>query len=130
MEALEGLQKKQLFYTRIMCAALVVVALAAVYACAVLIPKATATLNSLDALLESTSVMVEEAKATLDGINVMSADISKAADGINTLVEENSETLSDSMSKLNAIDFEGLNQAISDLQAVVEPMANFMNRFR
>lgn len=130
MENLEALQKKQLFYTRIMCVALVVVAIAAVYACAVLVPKANATLLSLDALLESTSVMVEDAKATLEGINGMSADISKAADGINALVEENSETLSDSMTKLNAIDFEGLNQAISDLQDVVEPMAGFMNRFR
>jgi hypothetical protein len=35
----------------------------------------------------------------------------------------------EALDKLNGIDLDTLNRAIADLAAVVEPLANFFNRF-
>ena len=46
----------------------------------------------------------------------------------NEFIETNSESVTQSMQKLQNVDFEGLNNAISDLEAVVEPMAKLFGK--
>ncbi len=128
---------QQLFYSRITCAAAVVMALALVITVIVLVPRAVGTLEQVNSLIEDVTETVSDANeviananTTLGGFDEMSKEITTAAEGINGLVDENSDVLTDSMNKLNSIDFEGLNNAIKDLQAVVKPMADFFGRFR
>lgn len=123
-------QQKQLFYSRLSGIAMLVMAITLIIVCLLLVPKALVTLNSANLLIEKTTATVENLEGTLAQTDSMIAEISSAAEGINDLVDKNSELLTDSVAKLNSIDFEGLNSAIADLQAVVEPMANFFGKFR
>jgi hypothetical protein len=50
-------------------------------------------------------------------------------DDLDTLITDNSETITTIMTDLDEIDFETLNTAIEDLGDVVEPLANFFNKF-
>lgn len=120
---------KQLRWMRIMCISAVAVAVMLLFVCGIIVPKAVHTLTEVNSLMEEASVLMDNANTTLAGIDSMSKEITDAADGINGLVETNADVLTDSMTKLNSIDFEGLNQAIADLQTVVEPMANFFGKF-
>ncbi len=121
---------KQLFYSRITALAVVVMAVTLLISCVIMVPRVVNTFDQINLLIEDASVIMENATTTLEGIDEMSAEIKTAADGINSLVDENSEILTDSVNRLNGIDFEGLNKAIADLEAVVEPMASFFGRFR
>lgn len=76
-----------------------------------------ATLNSLSRQLES--IPWAEIAANINGLAVTGQESL-------TQVEEN---LTKAMESLNSMDFETLNKAIADLQAVVEPLAKLMDRF-
>lgn len=137
LKTLLAKQNKQLFYTRVSSIAMVVFVLVVIAVCMIIVPKAVNTLYQVDATLkEADAMMVEadkmiaEAQKSLDSIDSMTGEITNAASGINTLVNDNSEVLNESMKKISDIDFEGLNKGIADLQAVIEPMAKFMSKFR
>ena len=130
LEELLKKQEKVLKLSRISTLAVLILSAAIVLACLILVPKAVNTMHQIEVLSEEASALMENANTTLEGIDEMSAEIKTAADGINGLVEDNSEVLTESMTKLNSIDFEGLNKAIADLGAVVEPMAKFFGKFK
>ncbi len=130
LEELLKKQEKMLRITRLSGLAVLALAVTIVIACVILVPKAVNTMLQIETLAQEASVLVENANTTLEGIDAMSAEIQTAADGINGLVEDNSSVLTESMTKLNSIDFEGLNKAITDLGAVVEPMARFFSKFK
>ncbi len=130
LEELLKKQEKMLKITRLSGLAVLALAVAIVIACVILVPKAVSTMMQIESLAQEASVLVENANTTLEGIDEMSSEIKTAADGINGLVEDNSSVLTESMTKLNSIDFEGLNKAITDLGAVVEPMARFFSKFK
>ncbi len=120
---LRDLSKKRLFYQRIstLCAAaiLVVVAIAAV----LMVPRVTATLEHINAV-------AVKAEDSLEKVDEMTASMEDASDNLNKLVSENGEALGAAVKSMSEVDYEGLNQAIKDLQDAIGPMANFMNRFR
>ena len=130
LEELLKKQEKMLKITRLSGLAVLALAVAIVIACVILVPKAVSTMMQIESLAQEASVLGENANTTLEGIDEMSSEIKTAADGINGLVEDNSSVLTESMTKLNSIDFEGLNKAITDLGAVVEPMARFFGKFK
>lgn len=130
LEELLKKQEKQLKLSRISAIGVLALAAAIILSCLILVPKVVNTMYLIETLAEETSELVENANTTLEGIDEMSAEIKTAADGINGLVEDNSSVLTESMTKLNSIDFEGLNKAIEDLGAVVEPMAKFFGKFK
>lgn len=123
-------QNKQLFYTRISSIAMVVFVCAIVIVCAIIVPPAVKTLNEANEAIVQAEDMISEAQASLTSINAMTDEISSAASGIEHLVDDNAVVLNSAVSQMNSIDFEGLNSAIKDLQDVVQPMANFFNKFR
>ena len=95
------------------------------------------TLNGLSEQLSETDI--QNIVTTLDSLTRQLESIpwTEVAGNINGLavtaqeslgqVEEN---LTEAMDALNSLDIEKLNEAISDLQAVVEPLANLAERFR
>ena len=95
--------------------------------------QAQESLNTLDTLAEeaqksfgTVNALAEEAQKAFDTVNALAdqaedslAGINTMVDGVNELVKENTEALSDTVKKLNAVDFEKLQQAIEDLSGAV-----------
>ncbi len=130
LERLLHKQEKQLFYTRITALAGCGFLLTVVIALVIILPKAVSVLqeaNEVAVMAENTLTNADEALA---GISDMSTNITTVCTEMGTFLSDNSETLSGAMEDISAIDFEGLNHAIQDLEDVVEPLANMMNAFR
>ena len=95
----------------------------------IVVPRVVKTLKGADsaiteaeATLTGLQGVVETAGGTIKGIDTM-------VTGVNDLVEDNSEALTEAISKISTIDFEKLNSSIGDLQAILEPLAKFFNVF-
>lgn len=94
------------------------------------------SVGKLDGLIEDTgesmekvNSMLDEIAPTVEGLDQTMEGINEMVGGINTLVATNSENLAEAIEKLNGIDFETLNKAIADLEATVQPLANFFGAF-
>ena len=70
-----------------------------------------------------------KAQASLVKVDEMTEGLNEASKNLNKLVDENAEIMTDAVKSISEIDFEGLNQAITDLQGAVGPLANFFGRF-
>jgi len=78
-------------------------------------------------LSEQTQVVLANLTQVTDQLADM--DLGSMIENVDELVVTSQSGVDQAMKKLNAIDFETLNQAIEDLSDVVEPMANFFNIF-
>ena len=76
--------------------------------------------------LESMITGVDSLVGNVDGLV---GDVGGLVDDVDILVATGQDSLRKTMDKLNAINFETLNQAIEDLADVVEPLAKFFNVF-
>ena len=123
LDMLVKIGKKQLFLQRITTLATVGIFVVVLVAMIVLVPKVTMTLTNIDK-------MVADASSSVENINAMVAEMTEASKNLNQLVNDNTEPLTQAVNNMAGIDFEGLNKAISDLQATVGPMAQFFSRFR
>ena len=107
--------KKQLNMMKVLMFAMAGIFLMLLVTVAVLVPKVTDTLNSANTALEqivTTAQQVDDVFASVE-----------------TLVEDSSEGVTQALENMNSIDFEKLNQSISDLGKVVSPLSSFFSRF-
>ena len=88
-------------------------------------------------LLITVILLLPKVMETLSGANKAIAQISETMvevdevfESVKTLIEESEQGLSLAIDSMNSIDFEGLNQSITDLGNVVSPLANFFSKFR
>lgn len=123
MEQLLADSKKRTLFARITALATVGIFLLVAAAFLVVVPQALHTLENVDEVLAS-------AKEAVTQISDMSANITTTSTNLNTFISDNAQTLTDAVSNLNSIDYDTLNQAITDLQTAVEPFANLMSRFK
>ncbi len=120
---IEKTNRRQLLFTQILCGA----ALAAAVFCIV-------TLVRLGALLPQLEITVSQMQGVLQSLDSVAAelaelDMKSIVDNVNALAISAQDSLRQTMTKLDTINFETLNQAIEDLAAVVEPLAKFFNVF-
>ena len=120
---IRDLTKKKLFFQRISTFCVAVMAVCVLVSVLIVIPKVGITLNHIN----DTAI---QAQASLNEANTMISSITKASENLNSLVDENGEGLTNAVKALSEIDFEGLNEAIKDLQDAVGPLASFMSRFK
>lgn len=113
---------------------LFVILLAAVV---ILVPKVVETLTninntaiSVEATITEAAKAIENAEQTIENIDAMSGSLTTTSDTMNSMLVDNSQNLMEAVNKMNNIDFEGLNEAIKDLQDAVGPFAKFMNRLK
>lgn len=85
--------------------------------------KVSTTVDKANSSLDEITTTVQKAQTTLEGIDEMSQNASLAASNMNQFIEENSESLTESIKAMSEVDFEGLDQAIEDLQTAVGPLA-------
>ena len=88
-----------------------------------LVPSTYRTLAHAEETLQEIDVISEAAVETLNAV-------SAAAGNVNKILADNAETMTDTMEKLNGLDFDTLNRAIQNLSDTVEPLARFFNAFK
>lgn len=108
--------KKQLFYTRIFAVSMFLVALVVIGSVLILLPKVNETISY--------------ANETMINMNQTMEELTVVFQSVNELVTSNEASVGQAIEKLNAVDIESLNSAIGDLNAVVEPMAKFFDKFK
>lgn len=91
--------------------------------------------------LPKIQAIVTEAEKIVNNMEALTTELAKTeftdvVDNINSLVSNVDELVATSqqgveqtMSKINAIDFDALNSAIEDLSNVIEPLAKVVKRF-
>lgn len=128
-EAQNQYLRKQLFFTRIFsvaCCVLTVVLLAVLL---IVMPPLLGTMDKAVAALDQASETLTLVDETLELVGDTLVDIQSLfeEDG---LVGQSSEALAQATEKISTMDIDSLNDAIRDLGAVVEPLANFFDKFK
>ena len=118
----QELLKKMLFYARIRTAVVLVVAILLVLCGILIVPKAIGTINQANQIISLANTAIES-------VTTMSQSITDMGTNMDTFITDNGESVEAVMTKLEEIDFEGLNTAIKDLGDVVEPLAKFFGKF-
>lgn len=109
-----ALAKKRLLYARLSAAFLAVTAIAVVWMIGSVIPQVEGTLSTADSALQNAEIVLQQ----LD-----KADIPAVLDNLDDTLTEGRESIeeaSQALQQVSRIDFEGLNKAIYDLQAMLE----------
>ena len=115
--------KKHLFWQRLSALAVVATFLVVLVTAIILVPKVSQTLEHINSV-------AQKAEAEIENVDGMVTEMTAASQNLNKLVDDNAEGLTDAVTSMSNVDFEGLNKAIEDLQATVGPMASFFSKFR
>ena len=133
MNELLKTQKKQLKTTRVLTVFTGLV-LAAVLVCSIVL------LPNLYKTIKQANTLMAEANLSLDSVDTLVADVdtlvtdntealTAALGNINVLMEENTDSVTEALDNINKVDFDELNRAIKNLSDVIQPLADFFNRF-
>lgn len=117
--------RKQLFYSRIASLSVTVLAIAVVISLLLVVPKALATVQKVNAAIGTSMETVELANTAIKSVTQMSDSITEMGENMDAFITDNAQAVAEVMSKIEAVDFEGLNSAIQDLGDVIEPLAKF-----
>lgn len=140
------MEKKQLIYLRLITVLLAVMLLALIVLTVFLgrtvrtvesfSPQINSILSNIDAVSES--LEQADTEAILRAANELSVNLQEVDwSAIDTLTEDAqksltlaAEALEKTIEVIDALDIPTLNEAITDLRTVVEPLANLVGRFR
>ena len=142
-------QRKSLRYTQMTCLFLALLLTAVLGLLACVMPSAMGTLRRLDSSLQGVDAMVGSINTMVSNVNAAAGDGENVSDAITSVsdaaasFQETMESfngaistlngaassVNEAMTKLNGIDFQVLNQAISDLAAAAEPLRQFSALF-
>ena len=91
-------------------------------------------LPQINEVLPRVSGAVEQMQGILGNMEtateqLASIDLGGMVSDVDTLVATAQNSLTETMKKLDTVDFKALNKAISDLSAVVEPLSKVMKAF-
>jgi hypothetical protein len=115
---LKKMQKKTLMYTRITSILMLVFVIAVLC----VVPSLLKTLEAVRVTLDGVNEAVVEANSAIgqaeDTMKDLSDFVATAGTDLNDVVES-----------VQKVDFDSLNKAIKNLDATVEPFANFFSRF-
>ena len=127
---IKELTRKQVRWQRVSAAFMLGILTVVLVVVVILLPRVLLTLDGVDKATAQVSESITEVMKTVDQVDGAVAELQTASENLNGLVEENSEKITDAVTKLSEVDYEGLNKAIKDLQNAVGPVANFFNKFR
>lgn len=115
LEEMKKINQKTLMHQRIMSVLMLVFVVAVVS----LLPSVVNTLDTARTTLTHMNEAITQMETALADVETLAAEAGTAMDGMEQALEN-----------INGIDIGSLNQAITDLGDVVEPMANFFGRFK
>lgn len=95
--------------------------------------QANIAIEQANVALEQTNNILGEADGVIKNVDVIANDLAKAdlqgmLGNVNDFVLTSEESISVALEKINAIDFESLNKAITDLGAIIAPLAKLFGR--
>lgn len=130
MTKLEKNSRQQVRCARLQCLFAV---LAAVCCCAMLL-AVLSLVPQVQQIAEQIQALGIQAQTVLTNLEAVTSELSEADLGsmvsnVDTLVTDSQEGVKQALDKINELDIASLNQAISDLSAVVKPLADFFGRF-
>lgn len=120
---IRNLTKKKLLWQKISTCCIAAIAGIVLVTMVIVIPQLEATLNHIN----DTAIKAQD---SLNEANTMITSITEASENFDSLVAKNGEGLTSAVESMSKIDFEGLNEAIKDLQDAIGPLAAFMSKFR
>ena len=115
LEEMKKINQKTLMHQRVMSVLMFVFVIAVVS----LLPTVVETLNTAKTTLTHMNEAITQMEGALSEVETLATQAGTAMDGMEKALEN-----------INGIDIETLNQAITDLGEVVQPMADFFGRFR
>ena len=131
LEQMEKTNRKQVAYARLQFVFSVIAAICCILlllaGVKVLPQLQEAALQAETVLTNLETVTTELAQADLIG---MVENVDALVTNVDGLVGTSQEGVEQAMAKINAIDFDALNDAIQDLSDVIEPIAKFFNTFK
>ena len=110
------LLKKQLIHMRIHTATSLILTAALLFVIIRLLPGLTQALDQANEVLVSAGAAIE--------------DFQEVSENVNELVNSGSLAIGQTMEKIDQMNIEQLNEAIADLNRVIEPLAEFFGRFQ
>ena len=130
LEKIEKTNRRQLLFTQIFCGFALVAALFCILALVKvhqLLPQVQAITAQMQGLLGN----MEQAASQLAALDLqgIAENVEALVGNVDMLAINAQDSLKQTMTKLDTIDFETLNKAIQDLAAVVQPLADFFGRF-
>lgn len=123
LEKMEANSRRQLFYSRIQ----FFITLALTLCCVLLLVRIRQFLPQIELL----AVQAEQVLTNLEAVTgeLQKLDLVEMVENINALVNTSREGVEEALNTIKEIRFDSLNQAIEDLSAVIQPMADFVKRF-
>ncbi len=137
LEKIEKTNRRQLLFTQIFCGIALVVAIFCIVAL-VKVGQVMPQIQEIAGQMQSVLGDMEQAAgqlAELDmgsivgNVEALVGDVTALVGNVDNLAGSAQESLKQTMTKLNTIDFETLNKAIEDLSAVIQPLADFFGIF-
>ena len=131
LEQMEKANRKQVAYARLQFVFSVIAAIC----CILLLLAGVKILPQLqEAVLQAETVLTNLETVTTDLAQAdligMVENVDALVTNVDGLVGTSQEGVEQTMAKINAIDFDALNDAIKDLSDVIEPIAKFFNTFK
>lgn len=131
LENMEKANRRQVAYARLQFIFSVVAALCCIVlllAGMKVLPQLQKAVSQAETVLTNLeTVTTELAESDLSG---MVENMDALVNNVDGLVGTSQAGVEQTMEKINAIDFEALNDAIKDLSDVIEPIAKFFNTFK
>ena len=130
LEKIEKTNRRQLLFTQIFCG----IALVAVLFCVIALVKVNQLLpqvQDITAQMQGVLGNMEQAAGQLAELDIRGIveNVETLVGNVDMLAVSAQDSLKQTMTKLNTIDFETLNKAIEDLSAVIQPLADFFGMF-
>ena len=130
LEKIEKTNRRQLLFTQIFCG----IALVAVLFCVIALVKVNQLLpqiQGITAQMQGVLGNMEQAAGQLAALDIrgIAENVETLVGNVDMLTVSAQDSLKQTMTKLNTIDFETLNKAIEDLSAVIQPLADFFGMF-
>ncbi len=116
-------QKAAARNSRVIMICLVILTAVITVALLITVPKIVNTIKSVDATINEVNDTIDMAEKSIE-------DIDKMVQNVDDLVVTNTESVNKSISYIENIDFDSLNQSIQDFSDVIQPLADFVNKFK
>lgn len=130
LEKIEKTNRRQLLFTQIFCGIALVAALFCILAL-VKVHQLLPQVQGITAQMQGLLGNMEQAASQLAALDLqgIAENVEALVGNVDMLAINAQDSLKQTMTKLDTIDFETLNKAIQDLAAVVQPLADFFGRF-
>lgn len=118
--------KKLLHWMQLTMSIMMVVIIVLTFGIASYVPK-------INQLIDEANTLVVSTEGVMDNLEVVTTELAKVdyegtINNVNGLVVDSQKSVNEAMEKITAIDFEGLNNAISDLESVISPLAKLFGK--